>query len=141
VKDSAGKRPLVVLVEDDAQTRGALEAILDLEGYDVSACHTAAALISRLRFEAKPAVVILDLTLPDASGGRCLRAIRASSWADVPVLILSAWGHLERFGLDADQLLSKTCDPVTIARAVDRLARRHPSSSTRRSDQPSGSRT
>lgn len=124
MKGSEGNRPVVVLVEDYAPTRDALAALLDLEGYEVCSCGSGAALLDRLRIGPRPAVVILDLTLPGTTGGRCLRALRSSSWADVPVLIFSAWGRLERFGLEADAVLSKTCDPVTIARTVDRLARR-----------------
>jgi CheY-like chemotaxis protein len=140
MKHSA-ERPLVVIVEDYAPTRDALAALLDLEGYSVWSCSTGAALLTRLRFGPRPAVVVLDLTLPDTTGGRCLTAIRSSTWADVPVLIFSAWDNLERFGLDAQGLLSKSSEPVTIARTVDRLARLHATPDESRSGQLRGGRS
>ena len=140
MKDSA-ERPVVVIVEDYGQTRDALASLLELEGYSVWSCGTGAALLTRLRFAPRPAVVVLDLTLPDTTGGRCLTAIRSSTWADVPVLIFSAWDGLERFGLDAQGLLSKSCEPVTIARTVDRLARWHAVPDESLGDQLRGNRS
>jgi CheY-like chemotaxis protein len=124
VRRSPATRPLVVLVEDCALTRDALATLLELEGYDVSSCGSGAALLTSVPFTRKPAVIVLDLALPDTTGGRCLSAIRSSVWADVPVLIFSGWDHLERFGEGAERCLPKTCDPETIARTIDRLVGR-----------------
>jgi DNA-binding response OmpR family regulator len=116
-------RETVVTVEDDAQIREALAATLTFEGFEVSTFATGKALAAGIPFMSTPSVVTLDLTLGDMSGAECLRAIRASHWTDVPVLIFSAWGHLDRFGLDAQALLSKTGDFEMVVRAVDRLAK------------------
>jgi DNA-binding response OmpR family regulator len=116
-------REMVVIVEDDAQIRETLAAALTFEGFEVSTLGTGKALAAGIPFMFPPSVVILDLTLGDMGGAECLRAIRASHWTDVPVLIFSGWGHLERFGLDAQTLLSKTGDIELVVRAVDRLAK------------------
>jgi two-component system OmpR family response regulator len=113
----------VVVVEDDANLRDALAAALTFEGYNVRTFGRGKAVAAGIPFMPRPAVVILDLSLGDMSGGACLQLIRESRWADVPVLILSGWGHLDRFGLDAQALVSKSCDTEQLARAVDRLAR------------------
>jgi DNA-binding NtrC family response regulator len=116
-------RGSVVIVEDDVHIREAMASTLTFEGYDVRTFGSGKAVAGGIPFLLRPAGVILDLTLSDMSGGQCLHLIRESHWGDVPVLIHSGWGHLDRFGLDAQAVLSKTCDIELVARAVDRLTR------------------
>jgi DNA-binding response OmpR family regulator len=80
--------PLVLVVDDEATVRHALERALRLEGFAVA---TAAG--GREALEAvgrmPPAVVILDVTMPDLDGVSVVRKLRADG-VDVPVCILSA---------------------------------------------------
>jgi DNA-binding response OmpR family regulator len=121
VAGASASRQTVAIVDDDPRLRQALAEILEFEGYAVVACATGASLIAHAAREPPPSAVILDLMLRDTSGGRCLHALRESPWASVPVLIFSGWGHLERLGLDAQGFVSKTADPISLVRAVDRL--------------------
>jgi DNA-binding NtrC family response regulator len=118
----AAVRDTVVIVEDDVHIRWAVSATLTLEGYEVSTFGSGKALAAEIAFINRPSVVVLDLTIGDMSGRECLQVIRESRWTDVPVVIFSGWGRLERFGLDAQALISKT-DPESLARTVDHLAR------------------
>jgi DNA-binding response OmpR family regulator len=120
---AAATQATVAIVDDDPGLRAALAEILQFEGYAVVACATGAALIARAARDPPPSVIILDLMLRDTSGGRCLHALRESPWASVPVLIYSGWDHLERLDLDAQGCVSKTADPISLVRAVDRLVR------------------
>jgi two-component system chemotaxis response regulator CheY len=48
-------------------------------------------LLSHLRLQATPKLIILDLDMPGMDGFDCLRAIRDSlSWRDIPVVIYSS---------------------------------------------------
>jgi DNA-binding response OmpR family regulator len=80
--------PLVLVVDDEATVRHALERALRLEGFAVA---TAAG--GREALEAvvrtPPAVVIIDVTMPDLDGVSVVRKLRADG-IDVPVCILSA---------------------------------------------------
>ena len=81
-------RPIVLLVDDDAAIRRAVGAGLELEGFDVvraSGGRAALAAIDSL----SPAVILLDLAMPDLDGLEVLRQLRAGG-DDVPVCILSA---------------------------------------------------
>jgi DNA-binding response OmpR family regulator len=111
----------VILVDDDAGVREALADVLRLEGYEVSAHTCGKALLAAARVYAPPALVIMDLALPDMSGDRCMRALRGGPWASVPVLIFSGWEHLEQLGLEAQGLLSKTCGIEALLRTVHHL--------------------
>ncbi|MGH3734496.1 MAG: response regulator transcription factor [Micromonosporaceae bacterium] len=77
----------VLLIEDDTEIRLALVRALGERDYTVRSCGDA---MSGLRevTDWQPAVVVLDLGLPDLHGGSVLRMIRAVS--TVPVIIATA---------------------------------------------------
>lgn len=83
----AGAR--ILIVDDEAPIRRFLRVALEAEGHTVSEAATARAGIERAALDS-PAVIILDLGLPDADGISVLSAIRG--WSAVPVLVLSVRG-------------------------------------------------
>jgi two-component system, OmpR family, KDP operon response regulator KdpE len=76
----------ILIVEDEAPIRRFLRLALEAEGHVVSEAATARDGIALAAKEA-PAVMILDLGLPDADGITVLKAVR--EWSQMPVLILS----------------------------------------------------
>jgi two-component system KDP operon response regulator KdpE len=76
----------ILIIDDEAPIRRFLRVALEAEGYLVSEAGTAREGIAATAREA-PALVVLDLGLPDADGLDVLREIRG--WSPVPVLILS----------------------------------------------------
>jgi len=76
----------ILIIDDEAPIRRFLRVALEAEGYLVSEAGTARDGIAATAREA-PALVVLDLGLPDADGLDVLREIRG--WSAVPVLILS----------------------------------------------------
>ena len=77
----------VLVVDDDRPLTRSLGINLRAHGYDVTLAHdgrTALTEIARVR----PAVVVLDLGLPDLDGIEVLSGIRG--WSAVPVIVLSA---------------------------------------------------
>src|SRR4029079_6548942 len=80
--------PLVLVVDDEASVRQSLERALRLEGFAVA---TAAGGKEALESVAQrpPAVIVLDVTMPDLDGVSVVRRLRAGG-IDVPVCILSA---------------------------------------------------
>jgi DNA-binding response OmpR family regulator len=85
--------PLVLVVDDEASVRQALERALRLEGFAVS---TAADGCEALHAVAQrpPAVVVLDVTMPRMDGVSVVRRLRADG-VDVPVCMLSARDEVE----------------------------------------------
>ena len=77
----------ILLVDDDAQLRRALEINLAARGHDLTTAVNGAEALSVLG-AALPDVVLLDLGLPDLDGLEVLRRLR--SWSGVPVVILTA---------------------------------------------------
>jgi two-component system, OmpR family, response regulator PrrA len=112
--------PQVLVVDDEASVRHALERALRLEGFAVS---TAAGGNEALAAVAQrpPSVIVLDVSMPDLDGVSVVRRLRADG-LHVPVCILSARDevHDRVAGLQAgaDDYLVK---PFAIAELTARL--------------------
>ncbi|MGQ0564106.1 MAG: response regulator [Gemmobacter sp.] len=76
----------ILLIDDEAPIRRFLRVALEAEGHAVTEAATAREGIAATARES-PALVVLDLGLPDADGLTVLREIRG--WTQVPVLVLS----------------------------------------------------
>ena len=117
-------RPNAVVIEDDPSISELLQLYLTREGYQVSATalgNDGVALVKA----GDPALVILDLMLPDTSGFEVLKAVRKFSQA--PLIILTAkdaeQDKILGLELGADDYMVKPFSPgelVARARAVQR---------------------
>jgi signal transduction histidine kinase/CheY-like chemotaxis protein len=77
----------VLVVEDDAQLRESIQALLKIDGVEVEGVGTAADALSRLA-EVSFDCVVLDLSLPDASGHQVLETMSASERYSFPPVII-----------------------------------------------------
>jgi two-component system KDP operon response regulator KdpE len=82
--------PTVLLVEDEPQARALLEVTLASQGYRCLSARTGLDGI-RAAHEHEPALVLLDLRLPDLDGVEVTRRIRERS--AVPIIVVSARGQ------------------------------------------------
>ncbi|MBL0157171.1 MAG: response regulator [Bryobacterales bacterium] len=90
----------VLVVEDERHIARLLEFVLSRAGYTVRTAYDGTSAVAALE-SFQPHAVVLDLVLPDLSGGDVLKAIRQSSaCANAGVLVLSA----HTFELDAPSL-------------------------------------
>jgi DNA-binding response OmpR family regulator len=111
-----------MVVEDHEDYREALCATLASESYHPISCRTAESAWTKLGAGLRPAAMVLDLALPGMSGRELLKLVRATAWGVlIPVLLLSGWHRLDELAADADRVLPKDAEPVSIMRAVDRL--------------------
>lgn len=107
----------VLIVEDDADNAEALQMFLRAHG-----CHTAVARDGRSALaqaaELAPAVVILDLGLPDMNGWEICRQLKATGGAVPYVVALTGWGQSEARQrtqeAGVDQHLVKPVDPTAL---------------------------
>ncbi|HEY7062384.1 MAG TPA: response regulator [Chloroflexota bacterium] len=85
-------RPIVLVVEDDPETRGVVRELLVQADYRVRIAATGAQAIVRLAAE-EVDLVLLDLMLPDMDGLElCLRVRARESNTYLPIVMLSALG-------------------------------------------------
>jgi DNA-binding response OmpR family regulator len=104
-----GDAGCLLVVEDDQRVAVSLQRGLRESGYSVQACGTLREATAWMERE-RPALVVLDLGLPDGDGVQWLRRLRAEG-ASLPVIILTARDtvHDRVSGLDggADDYLAK----------------------------------
>ncbi|ANZ42596.1 hypothetical protein BBK82_08940 [Lentzea guizhouensis] len=111
----------MLLIEDDSRVLDALSGALGRQGYEVVSATTGRAGLEAALTH-RPAVVLLDLGLPDLDGIAVLRRLRATS--DLPVIITTARGEAASrvLGLEtgADDYLVK---PYDLGELVARMRR------------------
>jgi DNA-binding response OmpR family regulator len=118
-------RPRVLIVDDEADIRLLLRELLERAGYTVDEAPDGRTALRNL-FANVPALVILDVTMPEMDGYQTLERIRDLS--DVPVLMLTARSQeLEKVrGLTsgADDYVAKPFGRQELLARVQALLRR-----------------
>jgi len=118
-------KPRVLIVEDEPGIADTLQYALRTEGFEPAWCATGEEALARIGSEA-PALVILDVGLPDASGFEVFKRIRATS--DVPVIFLTARSdEIDRvvgLELGADDYIAKPFSPRELVARVRGILRR-----------------
>ena len=98
----------VLVVDDEPPIRKLLRMGLTTQGYDVLEAPNGKAALEKLAED--PALIILDLGLPDIQGHELLRTIRARN-ESVPIVVLSSRGDeagkVQALDLGADDYLTK----------------------------------
>ncbi len=79
----------VLVVEDDPSVRGLLHTLLSADGYDVSTASDGLAGLVKTA-STRPALVLLDLMMPDLGGVRVLEELRTDSeLSGIPVIVVT----------------------------------------------------
>lgn len=79
----------VLVVEDDPSVRSLLHTLLAAEGYDVTTASDGLAGLGKAASTA-PALILLDLVMPDLGGARVLQELREDpALAGTPVIVLT----------------------------------------------------
>ncbi len=118
---------LILVVEDNAKNMGLLRDVLRATGYRTLEASTGGQALT-LATEHGPALVLMDIRLPDMDGVEALSRLRMDGrTASIPVLAVTAQamkGDRERFN-DAgfDGYLSKPVDIDELLAAVERHCR------------------
>jgi len=88
-----GRRPCVLIAEDDRFIRRTAEIALKRQGFAVLIAEDGEAALHQVR-TASPDVVLLDLIMPKIQGFEVLRRLKQDpATASVPVIVLSSLGQ------------------------------------------------
>ena len=108
---SPPERPLILVVDDEANIRKVLKGFLESEGYRVAAAKDAAE--ARKLLGDGPALVLTDLKLPGTDGLALLKDIRRAR-PGLPVVLMTAFGTIpaavEAIKAGAHDFLTKPLD-------------------------------
>lgn len=115
----------ILLIEDETLVSDVIKKYLEKEGYEVYVTDNGAEALNLFR-SLNPAMIILDLMLPDMDGEDICKEIRKES--DVYIIMLTAKSSLEEkiegLAIGADDYLVKPLSPRELVARVNAVFRR-----------------
>ncbi|MBT9458114.1 MAG: two-component system response regulator CreB [Burkholderiaceae bacterium] len=119
-------KPLILIVEDEPGIADTLQYALRTDGFEALWCATAEAALTAVA-QRVPALIILDVGLPDMNGFELFKRLR-QSLIEVPVVFLTARGaEIDRvvgLELGADDYVAKPFSPRELVARVRTVLRR-----------------
>jgi two-component system alkaline phosphatase synthesis response regulator PhoP len=116
---------LILLVDDEANIVDLARMYLEREGYRVEAAFDGEQALDRV-VELQPALMVLDIMLPEVDGFEVCRQIRVNS--DIPIIMLTARDDdidkIVGLELGADDYLTKPFNPRELVARVKAILRR-----------------
>jgi two-component system alkaline phosphatase synthesis response regulator PhoP len=116
---------LILVVDDEANIRDLARIYLEKEGFKVDTVSNGSQALLQIK-QSPPALVVLDLMLPEIDGWEVCRRIRASG--DLPIIILTAKDDdidkILGLELGADDYMTKPFNPRELVARVRAVLRR-----------------
>lgn len=122
---------LIYSVEDDSSIARLIKVTLSKQGHEVEVYPTGSSFLNAFK-QKKPDLVLVDLMLPDMSGSKIIKTIRAdSSNDDIDIIVISAnhmtMDKVDNLDLGADDYIEKPFDILELMSRINaHLRRRRP---------------
>jgi len=122
----------ILIVEDDPALVHAIRRNLSIRGYGTESPGSVAEALRTLH-STRPALLLLDIDLPDGSGWEVLRELRATGCEHIPVIVMSALRPNPRLAkeLQCAAVLEKPFPMDSLVRQVTAYLRSDRSSAVR----------
>ena len=118
----AGRKPSILVVDDDAKIVHLVRTYLEREGFLVVEASDGRSALAAIALEA-PSLVVLDLMLPEVDGLSIVRAVRRTD--RTPIVMLSARGstadRIAGLTEGADDYLAKPFSPAELVVRIKRI--------------------
>ncbi len=114
--------PKVMIVDDDRTTVTLLQALLEMDGFDVILSPRGGMVLNKARQE-KPDIFMIDYHLADMEGISVVKALRADpEFAKTPILVASGLNvEDEAKKAGANMFLTKPFEPGNLATIFNKL--------------------
>jgi DNA-binding NarL/FixJ family response regulator len=118
----------VLIVDEDGHHRTSIAGRLARAGYETHEAATGEQALEAVR-EQRPALVVLEVSLPDVSGYTVCRQLRNDFGDGLPIIFMSgkrteSYDRMAGFLIGADEYLTNPCPPDEFLFHVQRLLRR-----------------
>ena len=127
---AANEKPIIVAVDDSREMLDILKTVVADAGYRFLGASGANQCLRFVR-DVQPALILLDIQMPEVDGFELCRQIRAvESWRDVPIAFLTARRTAQdvKAGIAAggNDFITKPFDAKSLMARIDRwVGRRH----------------
>jgi CheY-like chemotaxis protein len=113
------ERRTVLVIDDEESVREVLSRFLTRAGYEVRVAADGQQALQMVHSQSPPDLIVLDLMMPVMSGFEVLSALRVNpEWTTIPVVVLTATMGYSAEHLQADALLQKPFDSITVQAAI-----------------------
>jgi CheY-like chemotaxis protein len=114
----------ILVVDDDADIRSSVADILGDAGYEVEAAANGREALALLRHSRRPALILLDLMMPELDGWGFMAALERElpELARVPVVIFSAHGEADAAASSLD-VIGFVKKPIRLDDLLSAIAR------------------
>lgn len=117
--------PRILVVEDEVHIQRLIKLVLEKHKFEVDTASSGEEALQRLKSEARPDMILLDILMPGIDGLSVLRTLKATAeFKDIPVVMLTALAQenvvLQGIKLGAKDYIRKPFHPTEL---VKRLAK------------------
>jgi CheY-like chemotaxis protein len=113
----------VMVVDDDADIRELMKMFLEADGYRVNLAADGVDAFEQLQAGPPPALILLDLMMRRMDGEQFLKQIRASQFANIPVVIISGHSAVQKKSEELNVVcLMKPVEFAELLKTVRRFA-------------------
>ena len=122
---TATQAPVVLIVEDDPETRHFYQSIFEQDGFRIERAHNGLQALEKA-LEACPDLILTDIAVPGIDGIELCRRLRADERTrSIPVLAITGYGDRRypdrAIGAGANHVLIKPCGPDVLVTEARRL--------------------
>lgn len=122
---TSSRQPLVLVVEDDPETRQYYSVALEREGFAIDQAHNGHQALEKA-FKSPPDLILTDIAVPGLDGIELCRRLRADTRTQaIPVIAVTGYGDRQYDDrakvAGADRVLIKPCEPDVIIDEARRL--------------------
>ena len=114
----------ILIVEDHPTMREAMRLVLEGEGFDIDEASDGDQALAAVQDD-RPDLVLLDMSIPGASGSEVLAAVKSDpATSEVRVIVVTATGEEGRAAAmtaGADHYFTKPFSPIALLQAVEEV--------------------
>ena len=117
----------ILVVDDETDIVNLVVELLQDEGYDVRSAFNGEMALAAIA-QQQPAMILMDMYMPQMTGIMLLEQMRSSGIADIPVILMTASPHAAEplLNMDLVDYLPKPFDIDQLLQCVARNLRRDP---------------